>query len=534
MNFPKRRKRISDWRYPLGVIGPKGFMAFSGESAISYAEIHLAGTEQEEVGGYVQKEILRTGSWPVIPTRGGIVKKPLTIVRDGVSNREQGVIAMSEVVENFKRVGQRVQIPLTDTDDDHKNTLRLNTGFVTDLWIVDRADGDSRLVAKMQFTETDVKDKVLNGTYADVSCGIPWHFASRGESYGAVLEHVAITNRPFIDDLGPFLALSDGPETVKREVSHFTVEQPAPVPPAPAPPVPEAPPQVRVVDPFGGLSIRQVMEQAASVLPEAMRETFQVIDVKANGIVIQNDEARMAWRVPFGVEEGKLVSSTDGWAFLTYEGEAKPLAEKSADPSPTPDPPERQDPVLPESAEPVERELEAARRIREARLGVAASSSTKKEGNMPLSREELEALNLSEMPESQRAAIQKLLEDNSTLTASSRESDAEKRITELSDLGLKDKPGALKLYRRVMLGDDGSPAVVVLSDDGKKEGKTALSILDDFIEAIKGAEGKVHLSDQAHLVPDDKKPPATPDGEKKPLSERLSSAKEALAGVNGS
>jgi hypothetical protein len=85
-----------------------------------------------------------------------------------------------------------------------------------------------------------------------------------------------------------------------------------------------------------------------------------------------------------------------------------------------------------------------------------------------------------------------------------------------------------------MLSDDGGPAIVVLSDDGqKKESLTALNILDQFIEAIKGAEGKVHLSDQASLVPDDIKPPTNSNGEKKPFGDRLTEAKAALSGVHG-
>jgi len=514
------------------------FLTFSDDETVAYAEVHLAGTEQKESNGLIEKEILRTGSWPVIPTRGGKVKKPLTIIRDGKSDREKGIISLSELYENFKRVGQRVQIPLTDDDDDHKNNLRLNTGFVQELKIVDRGDGDSRLVAVMDFTEPDVKEKVLRGTYADVSCGIPWNFSSRGETYGAVLEHVAITNRPFIDDLGPFLALSDGDnEPVRRDIDHFT---------APTPVEPTEPPKPRIVDPFGGLSIRDVMKQAISVLPEAMRETFNVIDVKANGIVIQNDEAKQAWRVPFKVEEGKLVSSPEGWAFLEYEGEATPLVERepTAPSTETPPPVEETPPPEPapvappapeSSKDPAEASLEAARQIRQARLGaVAASQTPTKEAHMPLTREELEQLNLSDMPESQRAAIQKLLDDNSTLAASSRESEIDKRITELEELGLKDFPGALKLYRQVALADDGGPAVVVLADDGKtKQSRTAKSILDDFIEAIKGAEDKIHLSDQASLTTDALKPPDTPEGEKKPLEERLDDAKKALAGVHG-
>ena len=534
-------------------------LTFSDGVSVSYAEIHLASSPPEEKNGLVSKEILRTGSWPVIPTRGGIVKKPLRIVRDGKSDQDQGIISLAELVENFSRVGQRVQIPLTDTDDDHSNKIRTNTGFVESLEIIDRADGDSRLVAILNFTEPDVREKVLRGTWADVSCGIPWSFSSRGEDYGAVLEHVCITNRPFISGLGEFLALSDGDQPVDREVSHFTVSEPAPAPPPPPvssepraeSPLP-VPPEVKVVDPFGGLSIRQILDQALQAVPEDMRQTFAVIDVRANGVIVQNAESQMALRIPFKVEEGRLVSSSEGWARLKYEGEATPLAEQTpAAPSQEqPPPPEDPDdgthtrareetsPPPSEPSDPEDRELEAARQVRQVRLGtgaVAASQSTKKEGNMPLTREELEQLNLSDMPEGQRAAFQKILDENSTLTASSRTSAADMRISDLEALGLKDYPGALKLYRSVMLADDGGPAVVLLSDDGrKKTTKTALEILDDFIEAIKGAEGKVTLSDQASLVPGDEKPPATPKDEKKPLEERLADAKQALAGVHGS
>jgi hypothetical protein len=506
-------------------------VTFADGDAVLHAELHLAGTASTERDGYVEKEILRTGHWPVIPTRQGVRRQPLTIIRDGASDRERGVIALSEIVDNFKRVGQRVQIPLTDDDDDHKNTLRLNTGFVVDLFIKDTAN-DARLVALMDFTEDEVKDKVLRGTYADVSCGIPWEFSSRGQKYGAYLEHVAITNRPFIDDLGPFLALSDGDDGPEREVTHFTAPEgvPAPTPPTPVEP-PPAPPEVRIVDPYGGLSLREIEAQADSILPEEMKETFRVIDVRAKGIVVSSDEAKQTWIVPFKVEDSKLVATDKGWTYLKYEGEAKPTGEPP-DPSQNPEPPApRREPA----GDQVDRDLEAARRVRKERLGVtAADQHTTKEGaHMPLTREELERLDLSAMPDDQRAVFQKLLDENSDLAMSSKESQTNERITELEEMGFKEKPGALKLYRQVMLGDDGGPAVVVLSDDNKKVSKTALSILDEFIEAIKGAEGKVVLSDQADLVPNDQKPPNTPEGEQAPFEDRLAAMKGALAGVHG-
>jgi hypothetical protein len=498
----------------------------SDPSYSDIAEVHLAGTSQEEHDGLVRKVVLRTGSWPCIPTSGGLVNKPLQIIRDGKSDKDKGIIALSELVENFGKVGQRVQIPLTDTDsNDHKNQLRLNTGFVKNLFIVDE-DGCSKLVADMDFTEPDVKDKVLRGTFADVSCGIPWEFSSRGAKYGAFLEHVCITNRPFIDDLGPFLALSDGNEGA--EVIHFAGSDPDPEP--------VTVPKIEYRDPFGGLSLKAVLEQAENAVPDALKETFVVRDVRSNGIVIVNDEQKMSWLVPFVIEEGKLASKIDGWSLLDYQEPASPQPPAPASPEAPEPPPTPVAPEQPESSgDPVDKELEAARQQRNLRLGaVAASQTPMKEATMPLTREELEALNLSDLPEGQRAVFQKLLNENSTLTLSSREAEANTRVNELEELGLKDFPGALKLYRQVYLGDDGGPAVVVLSDDGKtKESKTALSILDDFIEAIKGQSGKVVLSDQAVLVPDDKKPPETPEGEKAPLADRVAAAKVALTGVNG-
>lgn len=507
-------------------------MTFSDPERSDYAEIHLTGTSHVVKDGLVQKEILRTGHWPVIPTRAGVLDRPLTVVRDGVSDQSKGLISLNEIYENFKRAGVKVQVPLSDDSDDHKNLTRLNTGFVEDLWIVDDEDGEgAKLVAAINFTEEDVKEKALSGTYSDVSCGIPWELVTRGQKYGTVLEHVAITNRPFIDKLSGFLAMSDrDPEKV--DVVHFS----EPGPPDPEHPDEPPPPKIvyREVDPFGGLSLLQIMEQAKTALPEAFAG-FAVLDVSAKGLTIEQDGTQQKFLVPFKVEGEKVVPQPEGWTFIKTEAkiESDPPPPDSA---PNPPVPEKiPAPVAPESfADPMDGELKAARTIREARLGIAASQSTTKEGYMPLSREELEALNLADMPEGQRAAFQKLIDENSGLAATSKTATADKRITELENLGLKDKPGALKLYRSVMLSDDGGPAVVLLSDDGKKkESLTALAILDQFIEAIKGAEGKVHLSDQAVLVPDDVKPPKTPESEKKPFTERLEEAKNALSGVNG-
>jgi hypothetical protein len=73
-----------------------------------------------------------------------------------------------------------------------------------------------------------------------------------------------------------------------------------------------------------------------------------------------------------------------------------------------------------------------------------------------LNREELDRLDLSD---EQRAAFQQILDQNVELSAKAREASADERVSELEEMGFKEKPGFLKFYREVMLSDDGGPAV---------------------------------------------------------------------------
>jgi hypothetical protein len=158
--------------------------------------IHLAdGAVREGSDRLVMKEILRVGRWPVTPTRGGRVPRPLTIVADGPSDPDGCVISLAELAAGFRG---RAPLTLSRTSDDHDAQTGHSVGWVRSLRVI----GD-RLVARLDITEPDVKEKVLRGTYADVSAGIPF-----GAGGAARLDHVCITNRPFIDGLGPFVACS--------------------------------------------------------------------------------------------------------------------------------------------------------------------------------------------------------------------------------------------------------------------------------------------------------------------------------------
>lgn len=507
----------------------------------SLAEIHFSGDEyKENEDGFILKEILRTGEWNVIPTKSGIVKKPLKVVKDGISNAKEGIISLSEIVENFKNGAvQNVQIPLSDDSDDHKNITRLNTGYVRDIWVTDDEQGGAKLVAKMEFTEPDIKEKVLRGTYSDVSCGIPWSMVSRGKKYGAALEHVAITNRPFIDGLGPFLAASDNVEE-EIEVTHFSmddVEMDDAVAEAPAEEittdasvadVEESPEEA--VEQFDNLDELEAAIEAAQFEDELrefatdalasqleLPEGYEIAEVLYSDdqkiFTVRNSIAETSWQVPFevtdsGTSQGVLLAGVEDWIAMDEE-EAQAPVENSAAPRQT----------APLS------DLEAAQQLREILLSDVPEITNEEDNLSTLHGEELDRLDLSD---EQRAAFQSILEENAQLAAKTREADADARISELEEMGLKERPGFLKLYREVMLSDDGGPAVVVFSDGSEdKEKLTAVEILDRALDALKDDEGKVALSDQA-LVSGNDTPPPTDASEELELDERVSEVKKAL------
>ena len=531
--------------------------AWTFASEKSLAQVHLSGDDYQEDDGFVVKDILRTGEWGVIPTKGGLVNKPLTVIKEGKSDVKAGIISLSEIVENFKLGAvPNVQIPLSDDSDDHKNITRLNTGYVRDIWISEDEEGNAKLVAKMDFTEPEVKERVLRGTYSDVSCGIPWSIVSRGKKYGASLEHVAITNRPFIDGLGPFLAASDdsGEEV---EVTHFSLDAAGAVMNAPVietntQTVVDPAAETTAPDPVADFDLENLDEAAVegifdeldaleqSVLEsdtpdEPLFSTNELRSVGADALTTQlelpvgyeitdvlysdgeqiftvrNSIAETSWKVPFqiasdGTSHGVLLAAIEDWTSVEEEIAQAPV-ENSAAP--------RQVTKL--------SDLEVAQQLREIRLSDVPEITIMEE-NMLQGREELDRLDLSD---EQRAAFQSILDENATLSASARESDAEKRISELEEMGLKERPGFLKLYREVMLSDDGGAAVVLLSDGEDKEKLTAIEILDRALDALKTDEGQVALSDQALVSGNDNPPPADAS-EELALDERVLEVKKAL------
>ncbi len=497
---------FSDSGPALDKNGEEVWSEFSAaEKLAQYDEIHCTGTAVEERDGKVYKGILRTGHWPVTPTPFGKIKKPLTIVATGKSDPVRGIISLEEIYTNFNNGNgpKKVQIPLSDEEKkDHKNTTALNTGFVRSL-ALEEDGGVTHLVAEMDFTEPEVKAKALRGTYSDVSSGVPHH-----PEYGAFLEHVCITNQPFVDELKPWLVASDAPsEVADAEIVHHILY-------SGKPPATQEGEPTRVRTTYG--AVLKGVDKAIEEKFGAEGSDYKMLDANDDTVTLEHKLSGTTWTISYTVEddEVRLVPFAE-WVVVEKQDEG------TAEP-----PPE----TAPRSPHPSsgDADLDAAREDRELRLAASAQTTTNRTGDVPMtviSRAELDALGLND---EQRAAFLKLHSENTTLTASNKEADCDKRITQLEALGFSDRPGALKLYRTVYLSDDGGPAIVLLSDDGSqaKEKKSALEILDAFIDAQLGSDGKITFSDQHVQQPGDTKPPVT--DQKLPVEQRVKDARDFL------
>jgi hypothetical protein len=496
-------------------MGPS-MMGVDYSDASRLASLNFAGEASEE-DGLVWKDILRTGKWTHTPTAQGVVKKTLVVNRDGESDPENGILSLAEIEQHFNEGAvPYVTVPLSDDEKDHKNIARLNTGFVRKLKLVER-DGQAYLQAGIDFTEPDIKGKVLRGTIPDVSAGIPFNVVRRSDNkiFKTVLDHVCLTRKPFVEKLVPFgIAAADTEELPVEAWEPEGEDQPAP------PVLPEnedSPPSTPAENPEPSLSevlsFREYITRIQAALIDQLRlaPDYVVTDIKSNTAYIEHKLSHSKWEVSFSTtKDGNVVlAEVNGW---------KLIEEPSSEPST----------ALPLAASD---SLTVAQNLRELRL----SQPTSKTGGIELSTMPLDGVELSALPEESRARIQSILDENATLNRENRVGKVDQRIEELKalpGLNLSDRPGALKLYRQVMLSDDGGPAIVLFSDEQdeeKKERLTALDILDRFINGLK-AGADVQLSDQHLASGNDIKPPKDASRENKPLDDRVADAKEALYG----
>lgn len=153
----------------------------------------------------IWKDILREGKFAVTPGRRKRV--PFSIVPEGTTSADDGIISMSDIIDGFDaKAFEHVTIP--DGHPKKDDSALNNTGYVTALRTV-KKKGIHFLQAALGFTEPDVAAKVRRGTVPNVSSGIFLGFTRKhdAKTFPACLNHVALTKTPIINDLDGFKAI---------------------------------------------------------------------------------------------------------------------------------------------------------------------------------------------------------------------------------------------------------------------------------------------------------------------------------------
>lgn len=159
--------------------------------------------------------ILRSGMLAMRPgPNGEKVEKPLVFV-PGRASDSRKEIGLQNLVDNFKAGAvQHVTIPTS-----HENKVTENTGFIKDLKIVPskQRPGEVVLMGAHDIRDPQVHEKIKLGTIANRSCGIVYDYVNTetGERYDQVLDHVALTNRPWVRGM---TAYGDSADLSDREV----------------------------------------------------------------------------------------------------------------------------------------------------------------------------------------------------------------------------------------------------------------------------------------------------------------------------
>lgn len=175
----------------------------SDDRELVLAELFFGPDEAVEEDGLLYKTIFREGTWKYSPGPGQKpVEKPLTVVKEGASSRADLVISMTEIKENFEKGAKdSVTVPLN-----HDNKPHENTGYIKKLKF--DTDGEGRAVLKggFDFTEPDVREKAKRGSIPGTSGGVVFDYIhkEKGDKYGAVLDHVALTPNPWLNGMEPF------------------------------------------------------------------------------------------------------------------------------------------------------------------------------------------------------------------------------------------------------------------------------------------------------------------------------------------
>lgn len=547
-----------------------GEAAGAAELFISEPRSWLA-ADVVEKDGLMWEPIIREGQWAVRPGAGGQKRRtPLKVVA-GHSKDQRKEIGLADLMDAFDYPAiEHVTVPTS-----HENDVTQNTGFIKALKLVNgeyKPKGSKTkkkvkvLMGGYDIKLPDIKQKMELGAIASRSAGLLYDYVDTesGKTWPVVLEHVALTNKPWITGMKAFgrklvkavkasvglslsddapededlLAMEDALESIELADTSITWDKN------------DDPDWLRS-------RVNCQLDEARAAKVQAMQSNgkpgmyvdtydypprYRCVKARPGLALIADgwgDEAN-CWTAPFKVVDGDVELETD----LTKWTASKRVyipddARKQFD---TGEEPLEDEPVV--EAPPVQlSKLQLAQRARKARASGEPAPTVQEnttpsrggehmageEGTLQLSEEARKAIEAADArAKAAEARADKLSDQIERLAGPVREAAVDGYISELKAMGLDEAhgfTGVLAEVRAQMLADDGEPAIQGehFADEKNAEGTLSLTeSIKRIFGAIERAEdGKAKLgtqlaqpSEESETVGDGKPPkedPVEPD-----------------------
>lgn len=454
-------------------------------------ELFCAEPGSREEDGLMWYPILPVGELKVNPMyKGKAVQRPLRIV-EGKSPDPLEAIGLQDIVEAFEEGAiQHVTIPLS-----HNDKTDENTGFIRKLRVsTNEATGKRQLEAGHDFTEPQIKEKVQRGTIANRSCGIEFGYVRKtdGKKFPAVLQHVALTNRPWIPGMKPYGALhaSEQLDIIPLMSTDNSNRS------------------------DNAWSKTRSLSWQKNRLEEALENVGDFLLEDLDGdVVLLSDEKGKYYSAPYLIRDDKAeIYERSTWTDVELADEDKPSVEA--------DEPSVEETIEKTVSKEVDSTDEASKEATGMKVeGTAgpgdASAGTSPGPEVALSDAKKARLVLAETNhkatqggdkmagengtvELSEEQIKAIVEENKKLREETRKAKVDARIEELSRLGLSEHPGLLKKVREYYLSDDGEPATAVyLSEGAAPKLETVTEIVDGILDVMpKDKDNKFSLSEQ--------------------------------------
>jgi hypothetical protein len=472
------------------------------------SEVYLAdGVTDEGENGLIWKEILREGEWAYRPGPG---QKPIPVPLKVVSGKANSKteIGMADLLEAFNEGAvDHVTVPTSHEDRPHENTghvraLKMNT-----------IDGKAKLLAGIEFTEPDIKSKVLRHSIANTSAGIIFDYVRKdsGKDYRQVLGHVALTNKPWINGMEAFsmspdvdmvfsddntvgLVLSDGPdENYLVALGADEIESLE---------------NLHLKDFTAGR--RRELASKGHALPDGSFPIENEDDLKNAISAIgraKNKEAAKRHIIKRAKALGKTNLLPDDWKVNLSDDNEREATEVSM-------------------AETKEEGKTEETRQEETSKNPAPDAVISEE-----TRQEL----FSEIADKFKSEQAEKDAENKELRKKVHAMEVDKRVGELKEEGFSEYPGLLKEIRNVMLADNGSETLTLSETVDGKEEEISLSVtgaVERIISALPKQDGKVNFGEQHSATDDKNRPDVDPEKDDKTVDEKVALAAEEL-GLSG-